>query len=69
MSSYDVIHIQHGCASIESLSSEHPAKRAIVLFADLSNYCIHCPPIELIVTKDFKRHIVLLLIPFDSLAN
>ncbi len=40
-----VVHIQDCCASVEGLSPKDATEGAVVLLANLSNNCVHRPPI------------------------
>jgi hypothetical protein len=63
----DVIHAKSGSAAVESLPAEDTTERAVIFLSDCGDDAVHRPPVELVIGKDFERHVVLLLIPLYGL--
>lgn len=54
MASDNVINVQSGGTSVQSLPPEYTAECAVVLLAYLGDDRVHCPAVELLVGKDFE---------------
>ena len=57
------------CSAVQRLPPEHAAKRAIATCANLRDYFIHRPSVQLLVRHDFERDAILLLVPLDGLET
>lgn len=64
-----MVDVQHRSTSVQGLTSEYATERAVVLLPDLGDNGVHSPAIELVVRQYLQRHVVLLLIPLDSLSS
>ena len=63
----DVIHAKRGSTAVERLPAEYTTERTVVFLSDGRDDAVHRPSVQFVIGKDLERHVVLLLIPFDSL--
>ncbi|OSS54061.1 hypothetical protein B5807_01135 [Epicoccum nigrum] len=69
VSSHNVPDAQPRCTTVQRLSPEHSAIRAVPLLAHLLHHLVHSPPIQLRIPQDRQRHVVLLRVPLDRLQT
>ena len=69
VSRHDLVNSQHGRSTIQSLSTKHPAERAVVSEADGRHDAVHGPAVEVLVGEDLQRDPVLTLVPPDGLEG
>lgn len=67
VASDNVVNVQSRGTSVERLPSEYTTECTVVLLAYLRDDRVHCPAIELFVSKNFERQIILLLVSFHCL--
>jgi len=60
---------EHSSASIQCLPPEYPTISTIILFPNALDNLIHRPPIQLFITHNFQRQIILYHVPLHSLQQ
>lgn len=65
----DVLDAESGRAAVEGLAAEHPAVRAVALLPHLRDDLVHRPAVQLVVSDDLQRHVVLHRVPLHGLQT
>jgi hypothetical protein len=65
----DMVYLERDGSPVQSLSTEHPAEGAVILFPDLLDDSIHGPSVQFAIGEDFQGHVVLLLVPLHRLRQ